>query len=234
MLMGDICTRNCAFCGVKSGKPEILDREEPGKIAEAVKKMGLKYIVLTSVTRDDLDDGGARHFASTVTEIKKVIPESKIECLVPDFKGKIENLKIFLRCDVDVLNHNLETIKRNYQSVRKNADYKDSINILKHAKEIKPKIITKSGFMLGLGEKRNEITKLLSDLSGVDCDILTIGQYLRPAADNVSVKKYYTPEEFDEIKATAQSFKFKEVVSGIFVRSSYHAAETLEKIEAGV
>ena len=234
MLMGDICTRNCAFCSVKSGNPESLDREEPGKIAEAVKKMGLKYIVLTSVTRDDLDDGGARHFASTVTEIKKVIPESKIECLIPDFKGKIENLKIFLRCDVDVLNHNLETIKRNYPSVRKNANYEVSLNILKRAKEIEPKIITKSGFMLGLGEKRNEIIKLLSDIDGANCDILTIGQYLRPAAGNIPVKKYYTPEEFDEIKATAKSFKFKEVVSGIFVRSSYHAAETLEKIKVGI
>lgn len=230
MLMGNICTRNCGFCGIKSGKPEILDGNEPYRIANAVKEMGLKYVVITSVTRDDLPDGGVSHFAKTVSEINRLNLELRIECLIPDFKGNVNNLEILLAEDLDVLNHNIETVKKNFSKVRKYADYKTSLNILKSAKSLKPDIYTKSGFMLGLGEGRKEIVELLSDLKEVDCDIVTIGQYLRPSGSNLPVKKYYRPEEFESIKELAESFNFKAVTSGIFVRSSYGAGIILDGI----
>ncbi|MQY74307.1 MAG: lipoyl synthase [Clostridia bacterium] len=230
MLMGNICTRNCGFCSIKSGKPEILDGDEPYRIANAVKEMGLKYVVITSVTRDDLPDGGVSHFAKTVSEINRLNLELRIECLIPDFKGNVNNLEILLAEDLDVLNHNIETVKKNFSKVRKYADYKTSLNILKSAKSLKPDIYTKSGFMLGLGESRKEIVELLSDLKEVDCDIVTIGQYLRPSGLNLSVKKYYRPEEFESIKKLAESFNFKAVASGIFVRSSYGAGIILDGI----
>ena len=230
MLMGDICTRNCSFCGVDSGKPEPLDKDEHYRVADAVKKMGLKYVVITSVTRDDLSDGGAAHFADAVREVKKLNPESKVECLIPDFKGNIENLKILLREDPDVLNHNVETIKINYSRVRNKANYAESLSLLRRAKKINSNIFTKSGFIVGLGESREEIKELLSDLKDAGCDIITIGQYLRPSSENVEVSKYYTPQEFKELKNLAESFKFKVVVSGVFVRSSYNAGIVLDKI----
>jgi len=230
MLMGNICTRNCGFCGIKSGKPEILDGNEPYRIANAVKEMGLKYVVITSVTRDDLPDGGVSHFAKTVSEINRLNLELRIECLIPDFKGNVNNLEILLAEELDVLNHNIETVKKNFSKVRKYADYKTSLNILKSAKSLKPDIYTKSGFMLGLGESRKEIVELLSDLKEVDCDIVTIGQYLRPSESNLPVKKYYRPEEFENIKELAESFNFKAVASGIFVRSSYGAGIILDGI----
>lgn len=230
MLMGNICTRNCGFCGIKSGKPEILDGNEPYRIANAVKEMGLKYVVITSVTRDDLPDGGVSHFAKTVSEINRLNLELRIECLIPDFKGNVNNLEILLAEELDVLNHNIETVKKNFSKVRKYADYKTSLNILKSAKSLKPDIYTKSGFMLGLGESRKEIVELLSDLKEVDCDIVTIGQYLRPSESNLPVKKYYRPEEFESIKELAESFNFKAVASGIFVRSSYGAGIILDGI----
>ena len=230
MLMGNICTRNCGFCGIKSGEPEILDGDEPSMVANAVKEMGLKYVVITSVTRDDLPDGGASHFAKTVSEINRLNLELRIECLIPDFKGNVNNLEILLAEDLDVLNHNIETVKKNFSKVRKYADYKTSLNILKSAKSLKSDIYTKSGFMLGLGEDRKEIAELLSDLKEVDCDIVTIGQYLRPSGSNLPVKKYYRPEEFESIKELAESFNFKAVVSGIFVRSSYGAGIILDGI----
>ncbi len=230
MLMGNTCTRNCGFCGIKSGEPEILDSNEPFRVANAVKEMGLKYVVITSVTRDDLPDGGVSHFAKTVSEIKKLNLELKVECLIPDFKGNINNLKILLAEDLDVLNHNIETIKKNFSKVRKCANYETSLNILKSAKLLKPDIYTKSGFMLGLGESRKGIVELLSDLKEADCDIVTIGQYLRPSESNIPVKKYYRPEEFERIKELAESFNFKAVASGIFVRSSYGADIILEGV----
>jgi lipoic acid synthetase len=228
--MGDVCTRNCAFCGVNSGMPVSLDKDEPKNIAEAALIMNLKYIVITSVTRDDLRDGGASHFAKTVRMIKKSIPDSKVECLIPDFRGEAKNLKILLEEKVDVLNHNLETIKSKYPIIRNKANYKNSLDILKFAKEIKPEVLTKSGFMLGLGEEQEEIIELLYDLNNINCDIVTIGQYLMPSQSNYPVQKYYTPEEFDEIKKIAENFSFKSVSAGIFVRSSYHAAITVEKL----
>jgi lipoic acid synthetase len=230
MLMGNVCTRNCGFCAVKSGIPEILDEDEPGRIADAVKKMGLKYAVITSVTRDDLSDGGSFHFAKTISELNRLNLDLKIECLIPDFKGNINNLKAVLEQDPDVLNHNIETVRSNFSRAKKNADYKTSLNILKSAKLLRPDIYTKSGFMLGLGEKREEIIELLRDLKEADCDIITIGQYLRPSRSNLPAKKYYRTEEFESIKELAESYNFKAVVSGIFIRSSYGAATILDEI----
>jgi len=230
MLMGNTCTRNCGFCGIRSGKPQILDEYEPTRIASAVKKMRLKYAVITSVTRDDLTDGGSYHFAKTISEIKRSNPFSKIECLIPDFKGNTDNLKIVLMRNPDVLAHNIETIKRNFSLARKYSNYENSLAILKFSKLFKPDIYTKSGFMLGLGESREEVGELLADLKGVSCDIVTIGQYLRPSLSNIPVKKYYKPEEFESIRELAMSFGFKAVESGIFIRSSYGAGLVLDKI----
>jgi len=224
MLLGDKCTRNCAFCGVYSGKPQQPDKNEPINIAKAVKELSSKYVVLTSVTRDDLEDGGALQFAETVGQIKKIMPDALIECLVPDFVGNTQNLRILLSENPDVVNHNIETVKRNYEIIRPDADYQRSLELLQNSKNSRPDIITKSGFMLGLGEKEQEIVELLADLEKSQCDIITIGQYLSPGKDNFPVQKYYSPEEFMEIKKTACSFNFKFVVSGIFVRSSYQAA----------
>ena len=229
MLMGDTCTRNCGFCGVNSGKPLPLDKEEPKKIASAVKEMDLLYAVITSVTRDDLDDGGASHFAETVKAIKKINPDTRIECLIPDFGGNKKNLETLLSEELDVLNHNIETIKQNYSRARSSADYDRSLKLLKNAKEIRPGIYTKSGFMLGLGENTEQILKLLKDLKECEVDIITIGQYLSPSKDNIAISKYYTPEEFKEIENTAIKIGFTAVTAGPFVRSSYGAELVLDK-----
>ena len=229
MLMGDTCTRNCGFCGVNSGKPLPLDKEEPKKIASAVKEMDLLYVVITSVTRDDLDDGGASHFAETVKAIKKINPDTRIECLIPDFGGNKKNLETLLSEELDVLNHNIETIKQNYSRARSSADYDRSLKLLKNAKEIRPGIYTKSGFMLGLGENTEQILKLLKDLKECEVDIITIGQYLSPSKDNIAISKYYTPEEFKEIENTAIKIGFTAVTAGPFVRSSYGAELVLDK-----
>ncbi|MBM3707162.1 MAG: lipoyl synthase [Actinobacteria bacterium] len=234
MLMGNICTRNCAFCGVEKGIPSAIDNNEPENVARASLNMMLDYIVLTSVTRDDVQDGGAKHFGRAVSEIKKLLPESKVECLIPDFAGNVKNLETLLNSNPDVLNHNIETIERNYSIIRNKADYKRSINVLKNSKKIKKDIITKSGFMLGLGENKEETVKLLYDLHEADCDIVTIGQYLSPGSKNFPVYKYYSPEEFEEIKKEAEKFDFKYVVSGVFVRSSYNAAYAYNKVKKQV
>ncbi len=230
MLMGDICTRNCGFCGVKSGKPEMLDESEPSRVAEAVRLMGLKYVVITSVTRDDLPDGGGSHFARTIREINELNSVSGIECLIPDFKGDTDTLEFILKQNLSVLNHNMETVRKNFKKVKKFSDYKISLDILKSAKSIKPGIFTKSGFMLGLGEEKEEIIELLADLKKVNCDMVTIGQYLRPSHSNLPVEKYYSPEEFEDIRELAENFGFKAVASGIFVRSSYNAAVMLNEV----
>lgn len=229
MLMGDICTRNCAFCGVGSGKPGALDEEEPEKIAKAVKEMNLHYAVITSVTRDDLEDGGAGHFFNTVKAVKKYNPDTKVECLIPDLGGDLKSLKRLLEADLDVLNHNMETVKEKYPQARKNADYSRSLKLLADAKRIRPDIYTKSGFMLGLGESLDEVLELLKDLRKNNVDIITIGQYLQPSADNIKVSKYYRPEEFEELRKTAMDMGFMAVEAGPFVRSSYCAEIVLEK-----
>jgi len=229
MLMGDTCTRNCGFCGVNSGRPLPLDKNEPDKIAAAIKEMDLLYAVITSVTRDDLDDGGASHFAKTIKAIKNLNPETRVECLVPDFGGSKKDLETLLSGELDVLNHNIETVESNYGKVRSSADYRRSLKLLKRAKEIKPDIYTKSGFMVGLGESWEQILKLLEDLKESKVDIITIGQYLSPSEDNIAITKYYTPEEFKEIEKTAIKFGFRAVAAGPFVRSSYGAELVLDK-----
>ena len=225
LILGRICTRNCGFCAVEHGVPVLPDDEEPKKVAQAVKKMGLQYVVITSVTRDDLIDGGASHFAKTIQAIRALDRKIKVEVLIPDFKGVLASLKMVLKERPDVLNHNIETISRLYPKVRPQADYKRSLNLLKESKENYPHILTKSGFMLGLGETEEEVLDLLQDLREVGCDFLTIGQYLQPRPDRLSVFRYVPPEEFEEYKKMGERMGFKAVASAPFVRSSFHAAQ---------
>jgi len=228
LILGRICTRNCGFCAVEHGVSVPPDEEEPEKVAQAVKKMGLHYVVITSVTRDDLPDGGASHFAKTIQAIRALDREIKIEVLIPDFKGDFSSLLTVLKEAPDVLNHNIETIPRLYQEVRPQADYRRSLNLLRRAKERESQSLTKSGFMLGLGETEKEIFSLLRDLSEVGCDFLTIGQYLQPRPDRLPVARYLPPEEFQSYKKIAEGMRFKSVASGPFVRSSFHAALMFE------
>ena len=228
LILGRICTRNCGFCAVAHGVSAPLDEEEPKKVAQAVIKMGLQYVVITSVTRDDLPDGGASHFAKTIQAIRALDRGIKIEVLIPDFKGDLSSLVTVLKEDPDVLNHNIETIPRLYQEVRPRADYRRSLDLLKRAKEKDPRAVTKSGFMLGLGETEKEVYSLLQDLSEVGCDFLTIGQYLQPRPDRLPVVRYIPPEEFEGYKKIGEEMGFKSVASGPFVRSSFHAAQMFE------
>ena len=224
LILGRICTRHCGFCAVEHGVSAPLDEEEPEKVARAVEQMGLHYVVITSVTRDDLPDGGARHFAKTMQAIRALARGIKIEVLIPDFKGDLSSLLTVLRGCPDVLNHNIETISRLYQDVRPRADYRRSLSLLERAKERDRQTLTKSGFMLGLGETEKEILSLLQDLSESRCDFLTIGQYLQPRPDRLPVARYIPPEEFEAYKKIAEEMGFKSVASGPFVRSSFHAA----------
>jgi lipoic acid synthetase len=225
LILGKICTRNCGFCAVEHGLPVTLNEEEPEKVAYAVKKMGLQYIVITSVTRDDLPDGGASLFAKTIQAIRRLDRKIKVEVLIPDFRGDLSSLKTVLEEGPDVLNHNIETVPRLYPEVRPQADYRRSLDLLKKSKELYPHIFTKSGFMLGLGETENEIIDLLKDLRGVECDFLTIGQYLQPRLDRLPVVRYVLPEEFEEFKKIGEKMGFSSVASGPFVRSSFHASQ---------
>jgi lipoic acid synthetase len=228
LILGRICTRNCGFCAVEHGVSVSPDEEEPEKVARAVRKMGLHYVVITSVTRDDLPDGGASHFAKTIQAIRALDRAIKIEVLIPDFKGDLSSLLTVLKEGPDVLNHNIETIPRLYQEVRPQADYRRSLHLLKRVKDRDPQTFTKSGFMLGLGETEKEIFSLLRDLSEVGCDFLTIGQYLQPRPDRLPVVRYIPPEEFEEYKKIGEGMGFKSVASGPFVRSSFHAAQMFE------
>jgi lipoic acid synthetase len=225
LVLGRICTRNCGFCAVEHGVSAPPDEEEPERVARAVKKMGLHYVVITSVTRDDLLDGGASHFAKTIQAIRGLDREIKIEVLIPDFKGDLSSLVTVLKEGPDVLNHNTETIPRLYGEVRPQADYRRSLHLLKRAKEGDPHTFTKSGFMLGLGETEKEIFSLLQNLSEVGCDFLTIGQYLQPRPDRMPVVRYVPPQEFEKYKKIGKEMGFKSVASGPFVRSSFHAAQ---------
>jgi lipoic acid synthetase len=225
LILGRICTRNCGFCAVEHGVSAPPEEEEPERVAQAVKKMGLQYVVITSVTRDDLPDGGAFLFAKTIQAIRALDRGIKIEVLIPDFKGDLSSLIAVLKEGPDVLNHNIETIPRLYQDVRPQADYRRSLHLLKTAKERGAQTLTKSGFMLGLGETKEEIFSLLQDLRDVGCDFLTIGQYLQPRPDRLPVVRYIPPEEFEEIKKIGEEMGFESVASGPFVRSSFHAAQ---------
>ena len=225
LILGRICTRNCGFCAVEHGISAPADDTEPEKVAHAVQKMGLQYVVITSVTRDDLFDGGASLFAKTIQAIRASNPKIKVEVLIPDFQGDLTSLKVVLKECPDVLNHNVETIPRLYPEVRPQADYKRSLDLLRKSKELHPYTSTKSGFMLGLGEAENEVLELLRDLREAGCDFLTIGQYLQPRKDRLSVVRYVPPEEFEEYKRIGEEMGFRAVASGPFVRSSFHAFE---------
>jgi len=231
LILGNICTRNCRFCAVEHGIPEKLDPEEPARVAKAVSILGLKFAVLTSVTRDDLPDGGAEHYAQTIKAIKKEVPGCYVEVLVPDFQGKEKALIKVLESSPEVFAHNVETVPRLYSKVRPKANYERSLTVLKRAKSIAPQVVIKSGFMVGLGEKRHEIQALLQDLRENGCEIVTIGQYLRPRLDLLPVSKYYTPEEFSEFKEEARKLGFTQVESGPLVRSSYHAEKLFRELK---
>ncbi len=205
--------------------PAPLEEGEPEKVVQAIKKMGLQYVVITSVTRDDLPDGGASYFAKTIQAIRRLDRKIKTEVLIPDFKGDSTSLMAVIKEGPDVLNHNVETVPRLYPEVRPQADYRRSIDLLKRSKEIDPRTLTKSGFMLGLGESEKEVLGLLQDLRGVGCDFLTIGQYLQPRPDRLPVVRYVPPEEFEEYKKNGERMGFRSVASGPFVRSSFHAAQ---------
>jgi len=227
LILGDICTRNCAFCSVKKGRPQHPDRREPQRVAEAAASMGLKYVVVTSVTRDDLLDGGAFLFVSTILTLKKRLPGVKVEVLIPDFKGKIEALKRVIEAEPEIINHNLEVPFSLYPKInRPEKNYYRSLNILKRSKEMGA--ITKSGLMVGLGETKDDIIQALADLQKVGCELLTIGQYLQPTKFNAAVHKYYSPQEFMELKEIAFHYGFKEVEAGPLVRSSYKAHKMYE------
>lgn len=228
MILGNKCSRNCKFCDVKYGKGKIVDKDEPRKISEAIEKLGLRHVVITSVTRDDLDDGGAFHFANVVKYIKKNNKDIHIELLIPDLQGNVKDLKKILDTKPDVLNHNIETIKRLYSKVRPQASYNQSLEVLKNVKEINKDIYTKSGIMVGLGEKEAEVIQVFKDLRNVDCDFLTIGQYLQPSKNHYETKKYIKPETFEKYKKKAYKLGFKQVTSGPMVRSSYHAYKMLD------
>lgn len=231
MLMGEICTRGCRFCNVKTGNPKgLIDPQEPFKVAEAVSQMGLEYVVLTSVDRDDLPDEGAGHFAQTISHLKSLAPDLLVEVLTPDFKGRKDCIQTILSASPDVFAHNVETIERLTPKVRdRRAGYQQSLNVLKMAKEEKPKIYTKSSIMLGLGEQDEEIKTVLKDLRSVGCDVLTLGQYLRPQKRHLPVEEYVTPKKFNDWKEYALQQGFLYVASGPLVRSSYRAGEFFMK-----
>ncbi len=230
MILGNTCTRGCTFCSVPKGKPqELPDISEPENVTKAAKMLGLKHIVITSVNRDDLDDQGSNHFIKTIEALRKEIPEITIEVLTPDFRGNKNCIKSVADAKPDIYNHNLETVPRLYKDVRPGAIYKRSLELIQYVKEVNPKIITKSGIMLGLGETKDEVTEVIKDLFLHNCDYLTMGQYMQPTRDSYPVYRYLDPSEFTELKQIALKIGFKKVFSGSLVRSSYHAKEFFEE-----
>lgn len=229
MLMGDVCTRNCPYCAVAHGKARPLDPGEPRRIADAVAQLGLRHVVVTSVDRDDLPDGGAAHFAATARAIKERTPSARVEALVPDFKGETASIEAVVESPVDIYNHNIETVPRLYRSARPGGRYDRSLGVLRHAKDAararEREMLTKAGLMLGLGEERREVAAVMRDLRAVECDILTLGQYLRPSKEHLPVARYVAPEEFAELRGEGLAMGFQHVESGPLVRSSYHAWE---------
>ncbi len=230
MIGGNVCTRPCGFCSVPKGKTERLELDEPERVAEAAARLGLKYVVLTSVTRDDLPDGGADHWYRTVLAVRE-LTGAQVEVLTPDFLGNRKAISRVIESRPDVFNHNTETVPRLYHRVRRNAEYQRTLDLLKQIKDEAPDMPTKSGLMLGLGETREELLDVFADLRGVGCDMLTLGQYLQPTPDHLPVERYVPPEEFDEVGEQARTLGFSMVASGPFVRSSYHAGEMAEGME---
>lgn len=224
LIMGNVCTRNCRYCNIGCEKPLPLDEKEPLHVAEAVRDLNLKYAVITSVTRDDLADGGASHFARCIKEIRNLTPDVKVEILTPDFKGKKEALDIIIDAEPDVFNHNIETVQNVFKTARPQGNYNISLEVLKYVKD-NSSIITKSGLMIGLGETFDEIEETFKDLSSARCDIVTVGQYISPSKSHMEVLKYYTPEDYERIKGLAVSCGIKHYQIGPLVRSSYRAAE---------
>ena len=229
MILGNVCTRPCGFCSVPRGKTEVIQLDEPERVAEAAERLGLKYVVITSVTRDDLADGGANHFYECVLAVRERTG-AKVEVLTPDFKGNRDAIHRVIEARPDVFNHNTETVPRLYDRVRRNAEYQRTLNLLKQVKDEVPTMPTKSGLMLGLGETREELLEVCADLRSVGCDMLTLGQYLQPTLDHLPVERYVPPEEFDEIGEQVRKLGFSMVASGPFVRSSYHAGEMTESV----
>ncbi len=227
LILGNICTRACGYCDVTSGKPLELDQSEPQQVAEAVKAMGLKHVVITSVNRDDVEDGGSYIYAETVKTIRQQMPGCQIELLIPDFMGRWEYLKVVMDTQPEILNYNTETVPRLYRRVRHKARYPRTLELLQRAKNLGREygVVTKSGVMVGLGETKEELVEVMKDLRSVECDVLTLGQYMRPSVKHLPVERYYTPAEFAELKEIALGLGFKHCESGPLVRSSYHAYE---------
>jgi len=232
MIMGDTCTRACAFCNVKTGMPAPLDPNEPDYVATATAKLGLEHVVITSVDRDDLDDGGAEHFAQTIRAIRRASPKTTIEILTPDFLRKPGALEVVVKARPDVFNHNLETVPSNYLKVRPGARYFHSIRLLQQVKELDPTIFTKSGIMVGLGEERNEVLQLMDDLRSAEVDFITIGQYLQPSKKHHPIVKFVTPDEFKAYETIAYTKGFLMVSSSPLTRSSHHAGEDFARLKA--
>lgn len=233
MILGNTCTRNCAFCAVPTGRPTEYDTGEPERVADAVVRLGLRHAVVTSVTRDDLPDGGAAIFAETIRAIHRRAPRCSVEVLIPDFQGNREALRMVMGARPEILNHNLETVASLQESVRPQADYARSLGVLRMAREIVPDALTKSGIMLGLGEEWDEILQTMDDLRAVDCSILTLGQYLRPSMEHLAIRRYYEPGEFASLRERGLAMGFAHVEAAPLVRSSYHAAEQADGPLAG-
>ena len=232
MILGSVCTRACAFCNIKTGRPDLLDPHEPERLAEGVAKLGLKHVVITSVDRDDLDDGGAEHFAQCIRAIRITTPGTTIEILTPDFLKKDGALEIVVAARPDVYNHNVETVPSLYKTIRPGARYYHSINLLDRVKQLDPTIFTKSGMMVGLGETKEEVAQVMDDLRAGNVDFLTIGQYLQPTPKHAELKRYVTPEEFEYMERLARTKGFLMVSSSPLTRSSYHAGDDFEKLQA--
>ena len=230
LILGDTCTRSCGFCNIKTGRPEVLDLMEPERVARAIQQMGLKHAVITSVNRDELPDGGASVFARTIRRARQLVPGLSIEVLIPDFKGDEIALKTVMDARPEILNHNTETVPRLYLTVRPQADYQQTLRVLRRAKEMDPTALTKSGLMVGLGEEKDELLRVFEDLRAQGVDILTVGQYLRPSLRHLPVVRYYHPDEFAELRAAALAMGFAWVESGPLVRSSYHAERQVEEL----
>jgi lipoic acid synthetase len=229
MIMGDICTRRCPFCDVAHGRPNALDENEPRELAEAIAELGLKYVVVTSVDRDDLRDGGAKHFADCISETRRLSPAVRVEVLVPDFRGRMDiALEILAAEAPDVFNHNLETVPSLYKQCRPGSDYQWSLDLLKKYKDLRPDVLTKSGLMLGLGETPEELIQVMKDMRAHNIDMITLGQYLQPSKDHLPVDRFVHPDEFDEFGRIAKELGFVSVASGPLVRSSYHADKQVD------